>query len=271
MKRSHVGIAASLSTLALTLTACGGGTVESASPSGVTLVNDGQLTVCTHLSYRPFQFEQDGEVVGFDVDVVDAIAEELGVEQEIVDTPFETVTTGAAFTQNQCDLSAAAITITPEREEVIAFSDPYFVANQAILTKSANAVTDEAGLGGKRVGAQTGTTGMMYAEENFTDSEIVEYESLPLLLEALNTDQVDAAINDNGVLYDYATENDGFEVGFDIETGENYGIAMSQNNTALLEVTNSVLATIQEDGTYDEIYEEWFNTAPPESSATPTS
>lgn len=265
MKRTAIGVAAVLSAAALTLSACGGGTAEPAatSESGVTLVKEGQLTVCTNLSYQPFQFEEGDDVVGFDVDVVDAIAEDLGVKQEIIDTTFETVTTGVGFSQKQCDLSAAAITITPEREAVIAFSDPYFDANQAVLTKSDKPFKSEADLKGVSVAAQTNTTGMKYAEENLGDAEVREYEDLPLSLEALKNGQVDAVINDNSVLYDFANNNEGYEVGFDIETGEKYGIAMGKDNTALLEATNKVLKEIKDDGRYDEIYKKWFDTAPP--------
>src|SRR5699024_10869226 len=114
----------------------GGGASERAATAGGggPLGGEGRLTTCTHLSEEPFQFERDGEVVCFDVDIVDAVAEKRGVEQEIVNTPCETITTGAAFNQNQGDVAAAAMTITPEREEAIDFSESYFPANQAILT-----------------------------------------------------------------------------------------------------------------------------------------
>src|SRR5699024_2868091 len=117
--------------------------------------------------------------------------------------------------QNQCDVAAAAMTITPEREEAIDFSESYFPANQAILTTEDKTADDEAGLKDFKVAAQAGTTSLDYANENFTDAEIVTYEDLPLSLEALKNGQADAVINDNGVLYDYAANNDGFTVGFE--------------------------------------------------------
>ncbi|WP_226829588.1 transporter substrate-binding domain-containing protein [Brevibacterium aurantiacum] len=147
----------------LALSACGGGGESEPAATGeggVPLVKEGKLTTCTHLSYQPFQFEKDGEVVGFDVDIVDAVAKKLGVEQEIVNTPFETITTGAAFNQDQCDVAAAAMTITPEREEAIGFSEPYFAANQAVLTKDDKTAKDADALKDFKVGAQAGTTGL---------------------------------------------------------------------------------------------------------------
>jgi polar amino acid transport system substrate-binding protein len=250
----------------LTLSACGGGGGESepqgTAEGGISLVREGELTVCTHLSYQPFQFERDGEIVGFDVDLVDLVAEELGVQQEIVNTPFETITTGAAFNTGECDLAAAGMTITPERAEVIEFSEGYFDANQAILARADSDISDEASLAGKTVAAQTGTTGLQYAEENLGDAEVFTYEDLPLSLQALQNGDVESVINDNGVLYDFAKENPDFEVKFDIETGEEYGMAAKKGNTALIDKVNEVIGAAKEDGRYDEIYQEWFGTAP---------
>jgi len=251
--------------LLIALSACGGGGESEPAATGeggVPLLEEGKLKVCTHLSYQPFQFERDGDVVGFDVDLVDLVAEELGVEQEIVNTPFETITTGAAFNTGECDLAAAGMTITPEREEVIEFSEGYFDANQAVLSKADSGISDEAGLAGKKVAAQTGTTGLQYAEENLGDAEVITYEDLPLSLQALQNGEVEAVINDNGVLYDFAKENTDYAVGFDIQTGEQYGIAAKKGNTALIEKVDEVIGAAREDGTYDGIYEEWFGTAP---------
>ncbi|WP_246475934.1 basic amino acid ABC transporter substrate-binding protein [Brevibacterium renqingii] len=249
----------------LALSACGGGgdsEPAATAEGGVPLVKEGKLTTCTHLSYQPFQFEKDGEVVGFDVDIVDAVAKKLGVEQEIVNVPFEPITAGASFAQDQCDVAAAAMTITPEREEAIDFSEPYFPANQAILTREDKTAKDEDGLKDFKVAAQAGTTGLDYATEHFKDAEVVTYEDLPLSLEALKNGQADAVINDNGVLYDYAANNDGFAVGFDIDTGEHYGIGMKKGNAEMKKAVDDTLAEIKDNGEYDKIYEKWFGDAP---------
>lgn len=250
----------------LALSACGGGgepEAQATAEGGVPLVKAGQLTTCTHLSYQPFQFEKDGEIVGFDVDVVDAVAKKLGVKQVFENMPFEPITTGAAFAQNKCDLSAAAITITPERSEAIDFSDPYFAANQAVLTRSDKTAKDDAALKGFKIGAQQGTTGLDYATKTFTDSEVITYDDLPLSLEALKTKQVDAVVNDNGVLYDYAANNDGFAIGFDIDTGEHYGIALKKGNTEMKKAVDDTLKEIKDNGEYAKIYQKWFHKDPP--------
>ncbi len=91
------------------------------------------LTTCTHLPYPPFQSEIDGKVQGFDVALIDLVADDLGVKQQILDTPFENFKTGAFLNSGECDLAAAGMTITEERKKNVDFSDPYFNATQAVL------------------------------------------------------------------------------------------------------------------------------------------
>lgn len=246
----------------LALAACGGEEEAATTESGVELVQAGTLTTCTHLPYEPFQFQEGDEIVGFDVDVVDEIAADLGVEQQIVDTPFETIQSGEDLNAGKCDLAAAGMTINEVREENLDFSDPYFSATQALITQAGAGYESLEDLEGLRLGIQSGTTGAEYAQENATGAELVTFEDLGLLLTAVQSGQVDAAINDNTVLYDFAGDNDDVEVTAEFDTGEQYGIGVRTDNAELLEAVNATLARIEEDGTYDEMYEEWFGTAP---------
>ncbi|WP_019812742.1 transporter substrate-binding domain-containing protein [Saccharomonospora saliphila] len=230
----------------------------------ISLINEGKLTTCTHLPYEPFQYTENGETVGFDVDLVDLVAEDLGVEQEIFDTSFEGIESGAAFESGQCDVAAAAMTITETREKVMDFSDGYFDANQALLVKKDSGITGLSDLDGKVLGVQLGTTGEEYAEEHKDEHgyTLKQYEDLGLLQTAVKTNQVAAGINDNSVFYDYANANDDVEITTEFETGEEYGIAVRTGNGALLSKINEVLAAAKNDGRYDEIYEKWFGTKP---------
>lgn len=235
---------------------------ETGGETGVAVVNEGQLTTCTGLPYKPFQYEEGGKVVGFDVDLVDLVAEEMGVEQVIVDTPFDGIQSGADLNSGKCDLAAAGMTITDVREKNLDFSDPYFEATQALVAKKGAGVTDLAGLEGKKLGVQNGTTGQEYAKKNGKGVTQVTYEDLGLLLNAVETGQVDAAINDNGVLYDWVKENTGFEVVTEFDTGEEYGIGVKTGNKELLELINKNIAEAKDSGKYDEIYEKWFGKKP---------
>lgn len=246
------------------LAACGGGggtsTVTTESGEEIQLVEAGALTVCTHLPYEPFQFNEGGEIVGFDVDMMDLVAEELGVEQTIVDTPFEGIQSGEDLNALKCDAAAAGMTITEEREEKIDFSDPYFDATQALLVQNDAPYESLEDLEGETLAVQSGTTGKIYAEENAPEGVTLRtYEDLTLLTSAVKTGQVPAGINDSSVLYPYVEENPDMAVAAEFDTGEQYGLAVKEEGSeALLELINQVIAEAKSDGTYDEIYEKWF-------------
>ncbi|HZG90225.1 MAG TPA: ABC transporter substrate-binding protein [Pseudonocardia sp.] len=259
--RSLAG-AATAAALAVVLAGCGGGTPAAAPEGGVELVNDGRLTTCTSLPYEPFQFQEGSEIVGFDVEMIDLVAEKLGVTQEIVDTPFEGIESGEAMNIGQCDVAAAAMTINETREQNFDFSEPYFDATQALLVRADSGITDPAQLSGRRVGVQTATTGQEWAEENIRGAELVVYDDLGLLTAAALTGQVDAAVNDNVPLRDFAEQNPTLTVSAEFDTGEAYGFGVRTGNTALLEAINETIATAKADGTYDRLYEKWIGTAP---------
>jgi polar amino acid transport system substrate-binding protein len=252
--------------LSLTLAGCGGGGGDSAAPQaagGVDLITDGQLTTCTQIPYEPFQFRQGDQIVGFDVEIVDLVAAKLGVKQQIVETPFDNIQSGLALNSGLCDIGAAAMTITEERDQNLDFSAPYFDATQALLVPPGSDITGAAQLTGRKLGVQNGTTGQDYATANIAGAEQVVFEDIGLLLTAVQTGQVDAAINDNAPLLDFANKNAGFTVTEEFDTGEEYGLAIRTGNTALLEQANAALEAARADGSYDRIFQKWFKTAPP--------
>lgn len=280
MKSGHMKrpIMAIVALSALALTACGssdspgtdtGSTAPGggAAAAGVSLVNDGKLTVCTHLPYAPFQSNDDsGKTVGFDVDMMDLVAKKLGVTQEIVDTPFEGIKSGQDTATGKCDVSAAGMTITKERQKAILFSEPYFDATQALLVPSGSTVKSLADLNGKKLGAQSSTTGLDYANAHKSECggcEIIEFQDLAAETQALLTGQVDAAINDLPVWSEAVKQNSGkAQIATQFDTGEQYGFGMKLGNTALKKVVDDVITTAKSDGTYDTIYKKWIGDVP---------
>ncbi|MDQ0778122.1 polar amino acid transport system substrate-binding protein [Streptomyces aurantiacus] len=227
--------------------------------NGVELVKGGQLTTCTHLPYPPFQSEIDGKVQGFDVSLVDLVAKDLGVKQEILDQPFENFKTGGSLNSGQCDLAAAGMTITDERKKNVDFSDPYFEATQAVLADKKSGVSSLAGLKGKKVGAQAQTTGEEFAQSKGLNP--VSFESSDALLNGLRTGQVKAVVIDYPVVQGWLKNKanaDAFEVADNINTGEKYGFTLKKGNTKLLEAVNKALADAKADGTYKKLYEKWI-------------
>ena len=241
-----------------------GGSTE----SGVALIKSGVLTTCTHLPYAPFQSKDpSGKVVGFDVALIDLVATKLGVRQEIVDTPFEGIKSGADLNSGKCDVAAAGMTITDERKKVLDFSDPYFDATQALATPVGKEAKTLEELAGKRLGVQGGTTGEEYinaqVKEKGLKIEVVSYRDLAALQQALATNQVVAAVNDLPVWNEYIKANPGkvtVAAGFD--TGEKYGFAVKKGNAALLKAVNEAISAARTDGTYDKIYAQWIGEKP---------
>lgn len=226
--------------------------------AGPQLLTEGTLTVCSNPPYEPFEYEEGGEVVGLDIDIVKEIAADLGVETEVKITPFEGIQSGADLDSGNCDIVASGITITDVREEKMDFSDPYFDADQGLLVPAGSGLATVEDLAGKTVGVQAATTGETWATDQGLST--VQVEDLGLQIEALRAGQVDAIINDIAVLGPY--EGDDFEIGATFPTGEQYGFGVKTGNSALLDAVNATLARIKDDGTYAEIYESYIGTAP---------
>lgn len=236
-----------------------------AAAGGVPVVHKGKLTTCTHLPYPPFQFEQNGKVVGFDVALIDLVAKNLKVEQKILDTPFENFKTGAFLNSGECDLAAAGMTITPERKKNVDFSMPYFDATQALLATKKSGVTSLADVKAKhkKLGAQAETTGESYAKKQGFNA--VAFESSDAVLNGLRTGQVDAVIIDYPVVQAWLKDRANaaeFVLGQNIETGEQYGFSVKKGNTKLLAAINKAITDARADGTYDKLYKQWIGPLP---------
>ncbi|HYN30644.1 MAG TPA: transporter substrate-binding domain-containing protein [Dermatophilaceae bacterium] len=266
----HVALLAATA-LALAVAACGSDSSSSGGSTaagGVQLVKDGALTVCTHLSYKPFQFkDSSGKVVGFDVDLADLTAKKLGATTTIVDIDFASMTSGAVFAAKKCDIAMGAITITDKRRQTVQFSDNYFSASQALLTKKDSGVADLPDLKGKKLGVQTDTTGQIYGEKQKAANgyQTVVFDDLPTQLTGLQSGRVQAIVNDNGPLLDFVKSNPTFAVVKEFDTGEQYGFMVKKddaNATKLVEVFNAELRRSVADGTYATMYKKWFGSEP---------
>jgi len=230
-------------------------------------------TVGTDAAYAPFESQNEkGEIVGFDIEVVQAIAAKGGFEVKFVNTPWEGIFN--ALAQGDRDLLVSAITITDERRQTMDFSDPYFDAAQLIAVKESSKVTKFADLKKLKVGVQTGTTGDEAVTKLLgkTNTNIKRFESTPLALKELEAGGVDAVVADNGVVIHYVANNPGgkFKTVSDKEfVPEQYGIAVKKGNAELLGKLNDGLKAIKSDGTYDKIYAKYFGAAPAAAAPAP--
>jgi polar amino acid transport system substrate-binding protein len=231
--------------------------------------------VGTDAAYAPFESQNEkGEIVGFDIEVVQAVAKKAGIEVKFVNTPWEGIFN--ALGQGDRDMVVSAVTITEERKATMDFSDPYFDAQQLIAVKETSKVAKFADLKKLKVGVQTGTTGDEAVTKLLgkTSTNIKRFESTPLALKELEAGGVDAVVADNGVVINYVANNPGgkFKSISDKEfVPEQYGIALKKGNAELLAKVNKGLADIKADGSYDAIYTKYFGAAPAKAAAAPAS
>lgn len=269
--RRRIALSVAVVGLSLGLAACSqdqGGTVD-----GIHLVDQNALTVCTHLPYKPFQFTNgQGDVVGFDVDMLQLLADDLGVKEHVISMDWNQITSGAVFTANKCDLAMGGASITPTRAKAVAFSAPYFDSTQALLVKKDSNIKELSDLRGKRLGIQTDTTGAIYARKHAEEYgyDTVEFDDLALETTAVPAGKVAAAIGDNGPLYQFAQDNPTTAVAGEIETGEQYGFMAKKNDDnakALLTRLNQQIAQARDNGTYDRLYKKWFGRLPQQTGS----
>ena len=229
------------------------------------------LVVGTDAAYAPFESQNEkGEIVGFDIDVVKAVAQKAGLEVKFVNTPWEGIFN--ALKQGDRDLLVSSITITDERRQTMDFTAPYFDAHQLIAVRADSKVARFADLKTLKVGVQTGTTGdeVVTKLQGKTSTNIKRFESTPLALKELESGGVDAVVADNGVVINYVNNNAGARfktVSDPTFVPEQYGIAVKKGNADMLAKLNKGLADIKADGTYDRIYTQYFG-APPTAGGT---
>lgn len=223
--------------------------------------------VGTGATYRPFEYETPKkELVGFDVDLMRAIAKAEGFEVKFINTPWEGIF--ATVDKGDRDIIMSGITITDKRKEAVDFSKPYFLAHQLILTQKDTNISNLKDLKKGSVAVVSGSAGDVAASEAFgkASTRIRRFDNTPLALEELNQGGVVAAIGDVGVLAFYAKNNPDkqFNMTRDPSFKEQYfGIAVKKGNTALVNKINAGLDKVVASGEYNKIYQKWFGTDAP--------
>jgi polar amino acid transport system substrate-binding protein len=254
-------LALAVCAVALVVAGCGSSSDETTGGGGSSGGGGEKLTVGSDIPYPPFEQGKSGEYTGFDVELMEAIAEKIGRTAEFQDTSFETIFRDVG--QGKFEAVASAATITPEREKEVSFSDPYYLSEQAILVKEGSDITGLAELEGKIVGAQQGTTGLELGKEKANASELRPFPEGPDAINALKAGTVEAVIIDAPVAQNAVEEEGGVEIAEKVPTEEEYGIAVAKDNTKLLGEINKGLKEVISDGTYATIFKKWFNLEPP--------
>ncbi|MFC4558587.1 transporter substrate-binding domain-containing protein [Virgibacillus kekensis] len=253
-KFSFLGI---LVILVLALSACGSsdseGTGDSASGGDS---EDKVYKVGVDTTYPPFEFQEDGEYKGIDIDLINAIAEDQGFKIQLEPMDFSGII--PAMQAGELDIAIAGMSITDKRKKVVDFSEPYFEAGLSLVTAEGNSeIKSLEDLNGKTVAVKKGTTGANFATENKDKYgfEIVQVNDSTSMFQEVSNGSADALIEDYPVIsYAIAQDDLGLQVVGDRLNGDNYGIAVLKGeNDELLKKINEGLANLKESGKYDEI------------------
>lgn len=261
-----IGVACVAAFGLLALSACGGSSQSSSASSEATqaeytLVTDGTLTVATSPDYMPMEYQENGEIKGYDIDLIKAIGEKLGLDVVIEQQAFDSLVTQVAGGKT-FDCAISSITISDERAEQVAFSDAYYDSNLAVVVLADSDFASKEDLNGQPIGAQSGTSGEDWAKENLTESAYTPFQETPDMLAALRTGKIMAAIYDEPVAANHvAGEYDDCSILEVIPTGEQYGIIVNTNNVALAEAINNAIAELEADGTIAKLQQQWFGTS----------
>ena len=218
------------------------------SPEGTTY--DGKLVMATNAEFAPYEFKEEGEIVGFDVDMMRAVCDIIGKELVIDDMAFDSII--AAVDSGKADVGVAGMSVTEDRLKNVDFTQSYSEANQAIVIKGISN-----NLAGKTIGVQIGTTGMTYAEE-VPDATVEKYNKGADAVEALKQGKVDVVLIDSAPAKYFVAKNPGLSILSEPFAVEEYAIAIKKGNDELTQQVNNALAQLRENGTLDLINQNWL-------------
>ncbi|MDR2196984.1 MAG: ABC transporter substrate-binding protein [Coriobacteriales bacterium] len=276
-KKGLALLAALVLALSMALVGCGGGskgaaetpppatgdTPAPAPEEGLATIESGKILVGSDCDYPPFIYMEGDQVAGFEYELALAIGADLGYTVEYLPPQnFDTLIASVAA-HSKMDIGFSSFTITDERKELVDFSIPYFDSNQACVVMKGSSYASTNDLAGLTVGAQSGTTGESWAAENIPDATIKGYNQTSEALAALVAGDVEAIFFDEPVAVEQVettyTDCEIIEV---IPTGEQYGIAVSKDNPALLDAINTSLQKLIADGTYATLFSKYFDFEP---------
>lgn len=220
-----------------------------------TTVEEGKLIMATNAYFPPYEFYEGEQIVGIDAEIAAAIAEKLGLELVISDMEFDSIITAVAT--GAADFGLAGMTITEDRLKEVDFSISYATGVQAIIVKEGSAITSVDDLYAEgasyKVGVQLGTTGDIYASEDFGSERVSQYSKGNEAVAALLGGDIDCVIIDNQPAESFVAANEGLVILETAYANEDYAACLAQDNDALLEAINQAIEDLIIDGTIDAI------------------
>lgn len=228
-----------------------------------------ELVVGANVGNVPWEFQDDaGDIVGFEIDLVTRVAEELGHTVTIENIPFNGLF--SAVQSGRIDIATSSITITDERLQSVSFAQPYYDSDQSLTTGADSGIASLDEMNGKVVGVDTGSTGDVWATEHAEEygfADIRRYEGLQPAMLDLQAGRIDGYISDIPALLYYTKDKPDLTVVQRIETGEKYSM-MFAKDAELASQVNDVLTTLKEAGYIAELHETWFGSVPEDTTST---
>ncbi len=214
------------------------------------------LVMATNAEFPPYEYYEGKEVVGIDVDICKAIADELGMELEIEDMAFESIV--AAVSSGKADFGAAGMTVDPDRAEQVNFTDTYAHSSQVVIVKKGSDIATPDDLEGKGIGVQLGTTGDSFADD-IEGATVERYNKGFEAVQALSQDKIDAVIIDREPAKEFIKEAEDLVILDESYTEEDYAMIVAKDNDELLEKINGALKNLKDSGKLDEIIGKYIN------------
>ena len=249
------------------LTACTDKSIKDATPDGIKAY--GSLVIATNAYFPPFEYkDENGKIVGWDIDIAKELAKKLGVELVIEDMEFDSVL--LAPNANKAHISMAGISYSEKRDETLDFTIGVFNSSQVIIVKEDSDIHGPFDLGGKKVGVQSGTVGQLLAEMDpdwagegddvclAEPSSISKFSTGAEAVIALTQGKVDAVIIDKYPAENYVLHNEGVKIAEEYVYDDEYAFAVKEGNKELVDWLNAAIEEMKADGTMAEINAKYF-------------
>ena len=220
-----------------------------------------KIVVATNPTWPPLEFlDSDKNIIGYDIDMIQAIGKELGIEVEVRMVAWDGIFAGVAA--GNYDVIASGVTITPERQRAFEFSKPYYDVQQIVVVKKGDSAASFNDLKGRVVGGQIGTTGVFVAQKSGVDMTLREYDDVGLAMQDLLNGRIDAVICDSPVALYYANQKEGFtdhlSVAFRTEATESFGFVVKKGRKDLAEKLNKGIDAVRAKGVEAELIRKWM-------------
>lgn len=212
--------------------------------------NEEKIIMVTEAGFAPYEFYENNEIVGVDVEIAKKIAEKTGKKLEIKDTDFDAIINEVKT--GKADFAAAGLSITEERLQEVDFSIEYAVSKQVIIVKNNSSITKVDDLNGKKVAVQLGTVADLVLSDEYPEVKVIQHKKYLLAVEDLLADKVDAIVLDSLPAKEIINKNIDLKILDEELLTDKYGIAVQKGNTELLNIINEVLKEMMENGKIEE-------------------